>query len=121
MAGKRVLVVDDEPELTEIVSIYLDELGLRPVAAVGGRQALEKIQGEAFDLIFTDIMMPEMTGFELIRELRRLGHKVPAVIYTGYSSEIEKASTEREELNIVAMIDKPFKYEDIAISVQDFI
>ncbi|MDQ4061162.1 MAG: response regulator [Pseudomonadota bacterium] len=66
----RVLVVDDDPNNRDILDQELEFLGCRAVPAANGREALERLKTETFDLVLLDIMMPELDGFEVLRRLR---------------------------------------------------
>jgi signal transduction histidine kinase/DNA-binding response OmpR family regulator len=70
IAGRRVLVVDDEPEIAELIAGQLVALGVEVQVASGGRQALERLRAEHFDAITLDILMPEMDGFDVLRQIR---------------------------------------------------
>ena len=72
MEGYKVLVVDDEPDILEILSFHLRGAGYRVSAASNGQQALDLAAAERPDLIILDIMMPEMDGVEVCRRLRAL-------------------------------------------------
>jgi adenylate cyclase len=77
VAPARILIVDDEPFNRDVLAQELELLDHEAVAAVNGRDALDRLLGETFDLILLDIMMPEMDGFELLRHLKddaRLRH-----------------------------------------------
>ena len=75
MSGKvtKILVVDDEPRIRRIVEQSLRKDAYRVIHAADGREGLQKAQEEHPDLIVLDLMMPEMDGFEVCRELRRKG------------------------------------------------
>ena len=81
-APARILVVDDEPFNRDVLAQELELLDHEAVAAVDGRDALQRLAGEAVDLILLDIMMPDMDGFEVLRRLKldaRLRH-VPVIM-----------------------------------------
>jgi DNA-binding NtrC family response regulator len=71
MASHSILVVDDEPDLRELVQITLERAGHRVVTAENGRKAGEVLARQAFDLVITDVLMPERDGIELIGEVRK--------------------------------------------------
>ncbi len=70
MTAKRVLVVEDRPEILELVLLGLEEAGFEVDAALNGREALELQQRRAADVVITDIFMPEMDGIETIDRIR---------------------------------------------------
>ncbi len=67
----RVLIVDDDPDIRDVVSVMLEAVGLRVVAVESGEDALERIAREPFDLLVLDWNLPRMTGLDLCRALRR--------------------------------------------------
>lgn len=84
-AGKgRVLVVDDDPELRQMVVCALQSRGYRAEGAEDGLQALARLQQGSFDMVVTDFQMPRLDGLALLREVRRLEPPLPVVILTGF-------------------------------------
>ncbi len=69
--GKRVLIIDDDPDLVEAVSMLLEAEGLTPLGAYGGEEGLAKAREETPDLIVLDVMMPGMDGFAVGKELAK--------------------------------------------------
>ena len=84
---RSALVVDDVADVTEMLSVLLTHAGYRVVTAASAPQALEAARDEHFDVIISDIGMPDMNGYQLAREVRQLpGYEsVPMVAVTGYS------------------------------------
>lgn len=85
--GRRVLVVDDVADVTDMLSVLLTHAGYDVSTASSAREAISMAQAQAFDVIISDIGMPEMNGYELARTLRSLPdyRSVPMVAVTGYS------------------------------------
>lgn len=71
MAGKRVLIIDDDPDLVEAVSMLLEAEGMEPLAAYGGIEGLEKARSEGPDLIVLDVMMEDKDGFAVAKEVSK--------------------------------------------------
>ena len=96
--GTSILVVDDSIETTDMLSKLLEMDGAEVRTASGGREALELATESSFDLVISDISMPEMDGYQLLRNLRRLPQMkgVPALALTGYGrvSDIDRARRE---------------------------
>jgi two-component system CheB/CheR fusion protein len=95
---KFILVVDDSPETTEMLGKLLELEGAFVESARSGAEALEIAQRKRFDLVVSDISMPEMDGYELLRSLRELPEmdKVPAVALTGYGRNIDVDRAKQE-------------------------
>ena len=68
---KRILIVDDDPDLVEAVSMLLEAEGMTPIAAYGGVEGLEKAGTESPDLIVLDVMMPDKDGYAVAKELSK--------------------------------------------------
>ncbi len=83
----RALVVDDVPDVTEMIALFLQHAGYEPVMAFNAREALDMARTEQFDVIVSDIGMPGMNGYELAAALRELPHcrTVPMIAVTGFS------------------------------------
>ena len=79
----RVLVVDDDPKVNDLLARLLRRLGHEVLEATNGIQAMQLVAEEGPDLVITDILMPEMDGFEVIRSLRAQGIDTPVVAMSG--------------------------------------
>jgi two-component system cell cycle sensor histidine kinase/response regulator CckA len=103
---RRVLIVDDEETVRRFVDRVLQRAGYETVTAGGGLEALELASARGpFDLLLTDVMMPEMTGDELARRLRQQEPRLKVLYLTGYSDQLfkEKVTLWEDE----AFLDKP--------------
>ena len=83
MAKARVLLVEDEPMVAEFLTDMLTMLSLEVVAVTRPGQALELLAGSRFDLVLTDLMLPEMNGCSLIRRIRAEHAQLPLVLISG--------------------------------------
>lgn len=103
----RVLVVDDAPDVLEMFSIMLRLSGYDVAVAASATEALEQAQGALFDVIVSDIGMPEMNGYELARRLREMpGYSnVPMIAVTGFA--MYKDRTQALESGFDAHLSKP--------------
>ena len=86
MKRETILLVDDEKEIVELLSIYLCNEGYRLLKAYDGMEALACLQKEEVDLIILDVMMPKMDGWEVCRQIRK-DSKVPIIMLTAKSEE----------------------------------
>lgn len=104
----KIMVVDDEPDLVRLVQFRLEREGWQVVTASDGLSAISLAAEERPDLIFLDVMMPGMDGFEVLEQIRtRRGvYKTPVVMLTakGTTTDLEKA----RELYVQHYIIKPF-------------
>jgi DNA-binding NtrC family response regulator len=102
----RVLVVDDDPKERFDLSRIVSSLGHIPEPAEDGEEALEKLGSARADAIVTDLMMPRMDGFRLLRTLRDRGDQIPAIVLTGFGS-IREALAVVHDLNAFWFLEKP--------------
>jgi len=113
MAGKRILIVDDDPDLVEAVSMLLEAENMVPLAAYGGIEGLEKAKTENPDLIILDVMMPDKDGFAVARELaadEKLS-RIPLVMLSAVVESMAETSyaphAAARELEAEEWFDKP--------------
>jgi DNA-binding response OmpR family regulator len=78
---ERVLVVEDDASIREMASLGLAESGFRVTSCADGREALERLRRDPFDLAILDVMLPSLDGFEIVREVRR-DSRIPIVMLT---------------------------------------
>ncbi len=84
--SRKIMVVDDEQNIREIISEFLKEMGYSVTLAVDGVDALDKIQYEQYELYIVDVYMPRMNGLELLVKLKEIQPLAVVIITTGYSS-----------------------------------
>ena len=99
VSEKRILVVDDEPDVRDFLSTCLEDAGFQVSTAFDGQDALEKIEKNAPDLITLDMIMPRMSGIALMRKLRDKDEwkSIPVVIITAHAND-EMGEKDVEEL-----------------------
>lgn len=86
----RILVVEDDKELRNLFCTVLQEHSFEPIEAEDGIQALEKMENEYIDLIISDIMMPNMDGYELTKQIRDSGNQTPILMVTAKDGSFYK-------------------------------
>lgn len=112
---KRILVVDDEPNIREVVDLYLRREGFDVEVAVDGEAALEAIDRKIPDLIVLDLMMPKVGGLEVTRILRD-NFDIPIIMLTAKSQEEEKIAG--LELGADDYVTKPFSPRELVTRVK---
>jgi PAS domain S-box-containing protein len=90
--GLSVLLVEDNDHVREFARHLLDELGYRVVSAASGEEALESLEAETVDILFSDVVMPGLSGVELARRARQHRPDLPVLLASGYSEEIVGAA-----------------------------
>jgi two-component system response regulator PilR (NtrC family) len=106
MASGRVLIVDDEQSICDVLSICLRKEGYDVVAETNPRRALDRFKRERFDLVLQDLKMPDMDGIDLLRELKKVRDGAVVVIMTAYSTW--DRAVEAMRLGAYDYIKKPF-------------
>lgn len=115
MSTGRILVVDDDEAIRSVLNDYLVALGYDVTMAIDGEDALKKFIPGVFDCVISDLMMPKITGLDLVM-IRTHDKKVFFVMITGYPS-IDSAVNAIKEGAYDYLI-KPFHMEDIRIKVE---
>jgi DNA-binding response OmpR family regulator len=99
-------VVEDEPLVREVITVYLDEDKHQVVTAENGRLGLEKFKAGTFDLVMTDRAMPEMNGDQLAVEIKKLRPDQPILLLTGFGDLMSGAGEQPPGVDLV--VSKPF-------------
>ena len=113
--GTRVLVVEDNPDVGSFTTQTLGELGYAPMMVSDAMQALDllRTQAAAFDVVFSDVVMPGMNGIELGQEVRRLYPELPVVLSSGYSHVLAEKGDHGFPL-----LHKPYSIEQLSQALQ---
>ena len=115
---KTVLVVDDLKAQLNLISGYLEQEGFLVMTAANGNEALVKATAESPDLVITDLVMPEMSGLEFCRKLKKdpATASIPVIACTTKDREIDKKWAKKQ--GVVAYLVKPFTKEEIIAAVK---
>ena len=115
---ERILFVDDEPALVDIGKQILESLGYEVTPRTGSIEALELFRAnkDRFDLVITDMTMPNLAGDELARELIRINPEIPVILCTGYSSQINPERA--KAMGIREFVSKPVLTTKIAATIR---
>jgi two-component system, OmpR family, alkaline phosphatase synthesis response regulator PhoP len=116
VAQKRVLVVEDDPEIVELLELHLKDLGLEVDAASTGPGALSRTKETEYALVLLDLMLPEMDGLEVCRQIRREDSSIPILILTAKSEELDKVLG--LELGADDYVTKPFSIRELMARVR---
>ena len=115
MAGERILVVDDEPNIVDLATMYLEREGYRVDSAFDGAQALERIKELEPSLVVLDLMLPEVDGFEVCRQTR-LHSDVPIIMLTARDDDVDKIVG--LELGADDYLTKPFNPRELVARIK---
>lgn len=113
--GKRILVVDDEKPIADILKFSLEKEGFEVTCAYDGLEAIQLVQQETPNLILLDIMLPHKDGMEVCREVRK-NHDMPIIMLTAKDSEIDKVLG--LELGADDYVTKPFSTRELIARVK---
>ena len=115
----KILIVDDEKEITETISAILEEEGFKVSSAFDGQEALLKVEKENPDLIILDIMLPKIDGFKLYRLIRfdEKYREIPIVVLTARVKDL--ARLKEVGISEAYYIEKPFRYETLIEKVYE--
>jgi DNA-binding NtrC family response regulator len=111
-----ILIVDDDPQGLQATVKILERSGAQVFAANSGREALQIVSCEAIDLVITDLRMPEMTGIELVRELKKLHPELPFLVMTAFGRVDEAVWLMK--VGAVDFLEKPFSKDQLLDAVK---
>ena len=116
--SEHILVVDDEPAIAKLMVQRLKRLGYSAVARTGSLEALALFQEtpDQFDLVISDMTMPQMSGAQLAAELLRIRPDIPIILCTGYSSRVSERS--KANIDVDAVLMKPLSMEELARAIR---
>ena len=116
---RRVVCVEDEPEMIDLYRLILNRRGFEVIGADGGREGLEAIRQHLPELVLLDLMMPDIDGYEICRRLRahRRTEDVPIIFLTERRERIDRLTG--LELGAVDYITKPFDIQELRLRVRN--
>lgn len=115
MAPRKVLIVDDEPRIAEVLKAYLEREGFQTASAANGKQAVERLSGYRPDLVILDLNLPDVDGLEVCRAIRK-GSSVPIIMLTGRGEEVDRIVG--LEIGADDYVTKPFSPREIVARVK---
>ncbi len=111
----RLLLVDDEVKILDMIDNYLKKEGFETGRASNGNEALELFRNQSFDLVVLDLMLPELNGLEVCKEIRRFS-EIPIIMLTAKNDEIDKLLG--LELGADDYISKPFSLRELSARIK---
>jgi two-component system response regulator VicR len=116
----KIMTVDNEPDTVEFVKMLLEKEGFNVVTAFSGRECLDKLKKNGVELVLLDIMMPDMSGWDVYTQIKKLSHR-PKVAFL---SAIDVSDERRKVLmknGIADYITKPFDNDDLVNRVKKIV
>jgi CheY-like chemotaxis protein len=107
----RILVIDDEESVRSVLSRILSQVNHQVTVAKGGGEGLQLFQEKEFDIVLTDLGMPDMSGWDVCKAIKKLRACVPVGMITGWGMELDQ--TKKEEAGLDFVIPKPFDFHQI--------
>ena len=114
--GKLILVVDDEPAVVRVVTVFLARAGYMAIVAENGASGLEAFQASAdqIDLVLADIVMPVLDGISMANAIRRIRPNVPVLLMSGYSESVITTISKES----FPFIKKPFLAAELVLAIE---
>ncbi len=114
--ANRVLLVDDDTQLTEMLAEYLQPEGMAVTAVGSGTQGLRRAQQEEYDLIVLDVMLPGLSGFDVLRQLREASVQTPVLMLTARGDDVDRIVG--LEMGADDYLSKPFNPRELLARVK---
>ena len=116
----KILVLDDDRVLTMILADHLIDRGHTVVPAYRGNLASRFCEDKDFDLVIVDFVLAEMTGFEVLEQLRKCNQETRAIIITGFPELLKDESARLQELDVEAVLEKPFSFARVDELIENY-
>jgi len=110
-----VLIVDDEPDIVNILVTYLTECGYKAVGCTSGKEAIEKLKTKNFELMFTDLVMPDMDGVELLGAAQKINPYLVGIIITGQGTM--QSAIDAIRVRAFDYLLKPFQFSKLSLLI----
>lgn len=114
---KRILLVDDEKDFAEMLSLRLQEIGEKVEVAYSGRDGLEKLAKTTIDVVILDVRMPVMDGIETLKEIKKRFPLVEVIMLTGHATT--ETAVEGMKLGAYDYLLKPSNFEELTVKLEN--
>jgi two-component system, sensor histidine kinase SagS len=119
LGGMRILVADDEPNIRTTISDVLRKYRAHVTVATSGTEAITLIEQQPFDLVLSDIKMPDKTGYDVFAAARRASQTVPVILMTGFGYDPNHSIVRASHEGLHAVLFKPFKVDQLLTEVRN--
>ena len=117
----KVLIIDDEKELSDVLKKYLTLKGYSVTTVYNGKDGIDKARENGYNIIITDIKLPDINGVEVIRAIEKMDDKVRFLIITGYSITGDISDLIESSKRVHGYIFKPFKPEHLEEKIKEIL
>lgn len=117
MKKNRILIVDDDHAMRLVLSESLESCGYETVEAENGNKALNQFYNRSFDLVVTDMIMPGMTGIEVLQGVKKLSPNIPVILITAFGTV--NTAVEAKKEGAAEFIMKPFSFDDLEAIIKN--
>ncbi len=116
---KRILCIEDEPEMIDLIRLILGRRGFEVLGAAGGKAGLDSVRAEHPDLVLLDLMMPDMDGWEVYQQMKadEATKNIPVIVVTAKAQSIDKVLG-LHIAKVADYISKPFSPQELLNSVE---
>lgn len=118
LAGRRILVADDEPNIRTTIHDILRRFNVEAMTAGNGSEAIALVEQHSFDLILSDIKMPDKTGYEVFAAARKRNAAIPVILMTGFGYDPNHSIVRASQEGLQAVLFKPFKVDQLLTEVR---
>lgn len=112
----KILVIDDDPSIRNMLAIVLKKSGYDVTCTESGKTSLEKLKKESFDLVISDIKMPDISGIDLLKKIKIITPEIPVIMITAYASAND--AVEAMKLGAEDYVTKPFSLDELKIIIE---
>ncbi|MCK5147494.1 response regulator [bacterium] len=116
---KRVLIVDDEQIVLEVLQRILNRIGYQTVVIGSGQEALKQFDNEEFDLVLLDVLMPEFNGFDIAKKMKKAKPDQKIIMVTGLGEDAAVHQAGAENVPVDNVLSKPFSFEKVKNILED--
>lgn len=116
MEGVKVLVIDDEEVMRNLLTDVLSDKGCEVTAVANGAEAVARVKEKAFDLVFSDVHMPEMNGVETVKAIKKIRPETVMVMMDSYPDHL---LSQAQEAGAITCLHKPFNIKDVVTIVKE--
>ncbi len=117
LKGKRVLVADDEDIIRDTIADVMSKAGAVPVTAQDGEDAIAMLRSQRFDIVLSDIKMPNKNGYEVFAATKEVNPACPVILITGFGYDPDHAIVRASREGLAAVLFKPFKVEQLMAAI----